>query len=59
MTKTEQLNKIIADSLKTQLDRVDQMWKEGRSHAFIVGYLQGVIKATIAELDTNDIRPTR
>jgi len=55
MTKTEQLNKIIADSLQTQLDRTDQMWKEGQSPAYIVGYLQGVIKATIVEL-TPDIR---
>ena len=51
--------KILVDSLQTQLDRTDQMWKEGHSHAYIVGYLQGVIKATIAELDTNDIRLTR
>jgi hypothetical protein len=58
MTKTEQLNKIIADSLQTQLDRADQMWKEGQSPAYIVGWLQGVIKATIVEL-TPDIRLTR
>jgi hypothetical protein len=57
MTKEDK--KILVDSLQTQLDKTDQMWKEGRSHAFIVGYLQGVIKATIAELDTNDIRPTK
>ena len=58
MTKTEHLNKIIADSLQTQLDRADQMWKEGQSSAYIVGWLQGVIKATIVEL-TPDIRLTR
>jgi hypothetical protein len=58
MTKTEQLNKIIADSLQTQLDRADQMWKEGQSPAYIVGWLQGVIKATIVEL-TPDIRLTK
>jgi hypothetical protein len=56
---TKEYKKILVDSLQTQLDKTDQMWKEGRSHAFIVGYLQGVIKATIAELDTNDIRPTK
>jgi hypothetical protein len=56
MTKKEQ--KILADSLQTQLDRVDQMWKEGQSPAYIVGYLQGVIKTTIVEL-TPDIRLTR
>jgi hypothetical protein len=58
MTKTEQLNKIIADLLQTQLDRADQMWKDGQSPAYIVGWLQGVIKATIVEL-TPDIRLTR
>jgi hypothetical protein len=58
MTKTEQLNKIIADSLQTQLDRADQMWKDGQSPAYIVGWLQGVIKVTIVEL-TPDIRLTR
>jgi hypothetical protein len=58
MTKTEQLNKIIADSLQTQLDRADQMWKEGQSPAYIVGWLQGVIKATIVEL-TPDIKLTK
>ena len=56
---TKEYKKILVDSLQTQLDRVDQMWKEGQSHAYIVGYLQGVIKATIAELDTNDIRLTK
>jgi len=58
MTKTEQLNKIIADSLQKQLGRADQMWEEGQSPAYIVGWLQGVIKATIVEL-TPDIRLTR
>ena len=58
MTKTEQLNKIIAESLQTQLDRVDQMWKDGQSPAYIVGWLQGVIEATIVEL-TPDIRLTK
>ena len=58
MTKTEQLNKIIAESLQTQLDRADQMWKDGQSPAYIVGWLQGVIKATIVEL-TPDIRLTK
>ena len=57
MTKEDQ--KILVDSLQTQLDKTDQMWKEGRSHAFIVGYLQGVIKATIAELTPDDVRLTR
>jgi hypothetical protein len=56
MTKKEQ--KIIADSLQTQLDRADQMWKDGHSPAYIVGWLQGVIKATIVEL-TPDIRLTK
>lgn len=56
MTKEDQ--KILADLLQTQLDKADQMWKEGQSPAYIVGYLQGVIKATIAEL-TPGTRLTR
>ena len=48
MTKKEK--QILAESLQKQIDTTNQMWEEGRSHAFIVGYLQGVIKATIEEL---------
>jgi hypothetical protein len=49
MTKQEQ--KILAESLQKQLDITDQMWKEDKfSHAYIIGWLQGVIKTTIVEL---------
>ena len=47
---TKEYQKILADSLQTQLDKADQMWKEGHSPAYIVGWLQGVIKVTIEEL---------
>jgi hypothetical protein len=56
MTKPEK--QILAESLQTQLDRADQMWKDGQSPAYIVGWLQGVIKATIAEL-TPGVRLTK
>ena len=48
MTKKEK--QTLAESLQTQLDRADQMWKEGHSHAYIVGWLQGTIKTAIIEL---------
>lgn len=48
MTKKEK--QILAESLQKQLDRADQMWKEGYSHAGIVGYLEGTIKSVIIEL---------
>lgn len=48
MTKSEK--QILAESLQTQLDKADQMWEDGHSPAYIVGWLQGVIKATIEEL---------
>jgi len=48
MTKKEQ--KILAESLQKQIDTTNQMWKDGHSPAYIVGWLQGVIKATIEEL---------
>lgn len=49
MTTTTQKN--LATKLQEKLDNSDKMWEEGEfSHAFIVGYLQGVIKQTIDEL---------
>jgi hypothetical protein len=48
MTKKEQ--KILAESLQKQIDTTNQMWEDGHSPAYIVGWLQGVIKATIEEL---------
>jgi hypothetical protein len=46
-------NQILIDALEKQLENSEQMWNEGHSHAYIVGYLQGVIKATIEELKHN------
>jgi hypothetical protein len=57
MTKAEK--QVLIETLQITIKKTDQMWNEGRSHAFIVGYLQGAIKAIIAELNTNDIRPTK
>jgi hypothetical protein len=49
MTKQEKQK--LAESLQSQLNRTEQMWKEGEfSHAYIIGWLQGVIKTTIVEL---------
>jgi hypothetical protein len=47
-TKTKQ--QILAEMLQKELDSTELMWKEGKSHAFIVGYLKGLIKVTISEL---------
>jgi hypothetical protein len=44
--------KILADLLQKELEISEQLWKDGeRSHAYIVGYLQGAIKGTIVELN--------
>lgn len=48
MTKTEQQR--LAEVLKAQLVQSDVWWVEGKSPAFIVGYLQDVIQRTINEL---------
>jgi hypothetical protein len=41
----------IAKALEEQLATSEQMWNDGEySHAYIVGYLQGTIKATIENL---------
>ena len=48
MTKTEQQR--LAEVLEAQLAQSDMWWGTGKSPAFIVGYLQGVIKDTINEL---------
>jgi hypothetical protein len=46
--KTKQ--QILAEMLQKELNSTEQMWDEGKSHAFIVGYLKGLIKVTISEL---------
>ncbi len=41
----------LAKTLQEKLDYSEKIWTEGEfSHAFIIGYLQGVIKQTIEEL---------
>jgi hypothetical protein len=49
MTTTTQTDKL-ATELQEKLDLSEQMWKGEFSPAYIVGYLQGVIKKTIEEL---------
>jgi hypothetical protein len=48
--KTKNKQQILAEMLQKELNTTEQMWKEGKSHAFIIGYLQGLIKTTISEL---------
>ena len=48
MTKKEK--QILAESLQKQLEIADVMWKDDKSPAYIVGYLEGVIKTVIIEL---------
>lgn len=54
MTKKEQ--QALARLLKVQLAAAEQMWEEDKSHAYIVGYLQGVIKSTIFDLENQDYK---
>lgn len=50
MSKKEVQNLI--DRLNIALSQSDRMWAEGeKSHAYLVGYLQGCIKSAIIELD--------
>jgi len=44
----------LVQSLQAQLDKSDQMWEEGHSPAYIVGWLQGTIKATIEHIKINN-----
>ena len=46
--KTKQ--QILAEMLQKELNSTEQMWDEGKSPAFIAGYLKGLIKVTISEL---------
>jgi hypothetical protein len=45
--------KVLVESLKVQLNKTDKMWDDKESHAMIIGYLQGTIKATITYLEDN------
>jgi len=49
MNKKEQES--FAKSLQIFLDESEQMWKEGKPHAQIVGYLQATIKTVISVLE--------
>lgn len=40
----------LANSLQVFLDESEKMWKEGKPHAQIVGYLQGTVKTAIDHL---------
>lgn len=51
MNKTE--IEVLVESLKIQLNETDKMWDEKKSHAMIIGYLQGTIKAAITYLEDN------
>ena len=49
--KNKAKQQILAEILQKELDITEKMWDEKeRSEAFIVGYLQGLIKTTISEL---------
>jgi hypothetical protein len=48
--KTKNRQQILAEILQKELITTEQMWDEGKPHAFIVGYLKGLIKQTISEL---------
>ena len=54
MNKKKQ--QVLAEVLEAELAASEQMWKEGKPHAYIVGYLQGLIKTTIKELKDQDYK---
>jgi hypothetical protein len=45
--------KVLVDLLDEQLAVTNKMWDEKESHAMIVGYLQGTIKAVRGHLNSN------
>ena len=49
MNKTEKI--ALANSLQVFLDESEKMWKEGKPHAQIVGFLQGTVKTIISVLE--------
>lgn len=49
--KTKKQQQILAELLQKELDITEKMWnKKEQSHAFIIGYLQGIVKQAISEL---------
>ena len=49
MSKNEK--KVLVKSLQMFLDESEQMWKDGKPHAQIVGFLQGTIKGAMVQLE--------
>jgi hypothetical protein len=49
MTKAHQL--ALKETLKNQMSVVEQLEKEGQSQAYIIGYMTGLLKQTIRELE--------
>jgi hypothetical protein len=48
----EERIKILIKSLEEQVNDSNKMFKEGDSHSFIIGYLQGTINITIEKLES-------
>jgi len=48
MNKKEQ--KLLVEELRGFLDKSEEMWKDGKPHAQIVGFLQGTIKMVVNHL---------
>jgi hypothetical protein len=52
--KTEN-KQILSRILKNELQHVDDLWNEKiDNHAYIIGYMTGIIKGVIQELDRDE-----
>jgi hypothetical protein len=50
--KAETDNQVLARVLKNELAHVDKLWEDKEmSHAYIIGYLTGLVKTAIEELE--------